>query len=1032
VALTGSQARALHRALVDAYRTAADLEMLTWYELDVRLADIDAGGGLGAAVFSLIRRLDSEGRWKELAVKARRMKPHNALLAAFVQQECPDSLESEPASGLGVTGAPVEGSRAIENTLNLSNAALDLRRPPPAPIRDESPVPDEIEPVIVSLRESTAFEGSSKQLTLQELRTEEQLRKHFVLIPGLADDLRASITAEKDVLLLGLPFCGKTTLLTYWSHEASRASSETMQPIYLKVMEGFTTAEVPRAVPRLRDVLRDKGLLRGKKVPVLVLDNIHRRERFELARELLLMPQRPWRVWAAARSAEFTALEQEDPPGPWRSASVVRRECSRLSNDAVELLLQHVFLPLLTSYNQSNQFDALSAAFRDVGAISIRCMARVWKSIDDGETRVEPDWKAIVGQAKWEDEDIIRSLWPQTRAGLDGLALTSLLVGPSQALLTKTLAAIEDYGDHVARATVDHLRSSLALVDDGDVEGRLAMPDDLRKEIGKPENRSARLEPEMWRVIEKILKDEGSSVTVSDVSDWKEIALAAGRTGPTDVALAAVERAVWQVPDNQGRSELLWNLAASFRNQPDPAWQESIACYTLCLPIRTEAEHGKERARVHYELAFSLHEQRPPEWQEAAGHYREADRLFKTHGGSMERALCQYHIGYCLSRQSPPDFAGAASAFRDALSLINELPGDEHAERLRVPTLTQLAASLHQQPAPRPEDWQEAIECARSALALLPADSRTVTLLQLAYLLRSQPTPDWIGAAKVYEEVLAGPNTDHDTKVDTLRQLAHIWARRPDPDWHESAGCFERALALVDASTDPVRRSVVLQEWAYCAYYDAQVDWDAGVAALREAAALAQKAGDLRLHVGALFRLGQMLACHPRPHLQEAIDAWRQALTAADGATAGDTDPVTPRVHLTLALDRAGLFEEADALAVEVERTYQLDGITKPDEVALWHRRHVLFALRRNNLAFVLAESEKLRGGPEHDRATLVSAIAHAASGHLDRVPAYLREVPSRPELAMTRVIAEAYFQRYPSPHAKAFFQLLEGAPQTA
>ena len=69
-ALAPAQRKALHDALLQAFPTTADLELMVSYQIDANLADIAEGNTLSQTVFALIRWAHSRGRVGDLIAGA--------------------------------------------------------------------------------------------------------------------------------------------------------------------------------------------------------------------------------------------------------------------------------------------------------------------------------------------------------------------------------------------------------------------------------------------------------------------------------------------------------------------------------------------------------------------------------------------------------------------------------------------------------------------------------------------------------------------------------------------------------------------------------------------------------------------------------------------------------------------------------------------------------------------------------------------------------------------------------------------------
>jgi len=161
---------------------------------------------------------------------------------------------------------------------------------------------------------------------LQELRTEQQIAYHFLPLPKFTKRLNSWLTADRDYLFLGLPFCGKTTLLTYIALETSKRQRDTLIPIYLKPREDLTIEETEAAVVRLTDTVKQKKLSLQKQRIVFILDNVHIPANLKIARLLMESP-RSWRLLAAARPRELAECLPKGSENPWNEEDCIRDVC---------------------------------------------------------------------------------------------------------------------------------------------------------------------------------------------------------------------------------------------------------------------------------------------------------------------------------------------------------------------------------------------------------------------------------------------------------------------------------------------------------------------------------------------------------------------------------------------------------------------------------------------------------------------------------------------------------------------------------
>jgi hypothetical protein len=87
--LSGPELEKLHRALVDAFPTDAELERLLRFSLNIDLPEIAGAGPTTDRVFQLLRWTEARGRTLELARAARSRNPENPMLAQTFQELWP-------------------------------------------------------------------------------------------------------------------------------------------------------------------------------------------------------------------------------------------------------------------------------------------------------------------------------------------------------------------------------------------------------------------------------------------------------------------------------------------------------------------------------------------------------------------------------------------------------------------------------------------------------------------------------------------------------------------------------------------------------------------------------------------------------------------------------------------------------------------------------------------------------------------------------------------------------------------------------
>jgi hypothetical protein len=94
--LTGAQKASLIDALLSGYTSDEQLAELLDLHLDVRLAEIAQDGTLREQVYTVVTWAEAQGRTKELALQAQKLRPRNAPLARFVAAHYPGEGTQPP------------------------------------------------------------------------------------------------------------------------------------------------------------------------------------------------------------------------------------------------------------------------------------------------------------------------------------------------------------------------------------------------------------------------------------------------------------------------------------------------------------------------------------------------------------------------------------------------------------------------------------------------------------------------------------------------------------------------------------------------------------------------------------------------------------------------------------------------------------------------------------------------------------------------------------------------------------------------
>ncbi|MGA1791258.1 MAG: metallophosphoesterase, partial [bacterium] len=335
----------------------------------------------------------------------------------------------------------------------------------PSRIRDLFLPKEDIDFEIIQAKTTDGIPLKEKEPSLQELRTETQIRKHFIPLPKITRHMDEWISNEKDVLFFGPPFCGKTSLLAYLSLEANRLYGDQMPIVRLKINKDLNTEDVEGAVARLLQQLDYIGIHKKEKRAVLVVDNIHEPRIFAITKELMRSP-RQWRVWGASRCADFQHIFYKDEENPWRKKGIIKNACDLLDDEDCDYFVDHVLSHLLVANGKEDQIKGVRAAIKSIGRVPIRFLCQVWGLINCLGPETDHDFIRLIGKLPIETDEIVRSILPQSIPGLRALAIAEFLKGPSWELLSYILSKVEGFGEDLAASTINQMKEYMALLDD--------------------------------------------------------------------------------------------------------------------------------------------------------------------------------------------------------------------------------------------------------------------------------------------------------------------------------------------------------------------------------------------------------------------------------------------------------------------------------------------------------------------------------------------------------------------------------------
>ena len=435
----------------------------------------------------------------------------------------------------------------------------------PTPFSEEFLVPWQV----IQAQLEDDLDPKRKRPAMQELRTEQQIRDHFLLLTKNERRLDGWLRKDRDLLFLGLPFCGKTTLLTFLSLRGASADLGLL-PITLHPRPDLAIEDAEEAISRLRLSFKQNRIFDQNRTLVLILDNVHRPEVFAVAQRLMAPPRR-WRVWATARSAEFADRLEGGVACPWNDRDLIRDACDLVGEDEAEEMVNRVLDPLLVEHNEKEQIEGVREALKAAGQVPIRFFIRVWKLIYERRGDIDSGYRILIQKEPRDVEDVIRSLWPQSRAGLDALAIAAFLKGPSWEILTDLLAQVEDYGNALAESTIRTMRTTLVLLDDPMQPTRVSMYDPIHDRVKKPGNLTPWLREQIWSGIQDFLSSGRDERGSSDdlYASWLQIAQVAGQQKKFDLRINCARCSLKYAPDSK-RHQAMYFLAYCLHSKPDP------------------------------------------------------------------------------------------------------------------------------------------------------------------------------------------------------------------------------------------------------------------------------------------------------------------------------------------------------------------------------------------------------------------------------------------------------------------------------
>jgi len=867
----------------------------------------------------------------------------------------------------------VQKSYEVMHHIDQIELHEDAHEGDPIRIRDLFLPKEDIDFHIVTQENAEEVPVEEKSPCFHELTTAEHIRRHFIPLPKILNRIDEWLSSKGDLLFTGAPFCGKTSLLTFLSMEAHKRYGSQVPIVRLKTRKDLSIDDVEGAVSRLLQRLEHAGIMGKGTQAIVVIDDVHEPGIFAICRELLRSP-RQWRVWAAARCAEYDSISSKDE-NPWDKREVVKNACDPVGEEDVRYFVDAVLRPVLVARGEEGRIDEIHEAIISIGRVPVRYLCQVWDLITDHAGKETERYASLIRREPTGAEEVVKSVLPRNVPGLKALVISDFLRGPSWELLRYVLAKVEQFGEDLAGTTIEAMRRTLALLDDPEDPDRVFMYAPLQEEIRTPGNLSASFQQEIWEGIQEFLEDwnhikeEGAPEHLC--AFWLSLSDCAQAYGQKEIAVRCAERALeyasgeqeikalfeialatnrltgkwcentinllWRAIEKSGQLEkvtldaayakaILGNL---FLNIVPPNIKKAVSflheAKSACEFLGADSDVG----RLNKTLALAKTNQGESEISEAIHHARQALGTYRKLKNTAKEIESLCLLAYCLRMQSNPDWAEAIICYREALKL-QDMP-EKQADRAR--TLYQLAFCLHTRPEPV---WTEALKVSCESVEILKERGNPRELLdhmvQYAWLCHHQPDPDWHEAFSNYRaalRLLTSPE-DHDDRALILYLMAYCLSHQPTPDWAESIAHYREALKYQETLGLDADHALTLCQCALCLHTQPSPDWTGAITLYREA---------LKLLTGPHQRIDRAQALHQLAHClhNQPEPDWAGAITCYQGVLELLTDPKHRKelseILYSLAYCLHSQPEPDWAVAITCyERSFDL--LTEPDEQA--------------------------------------------------------------------------------------------------
>ncbi len=849
---------------------------------------------------------------RELALHAQKTPSQSALIQAFQTELSPKeqllvkdlivrSIPEFAGGTVGIFNVRPAVNLATEHAVSELESGLQLR------------------PLVLS---SEALRLHQSAPTLEPFTSREQIERSYIVWPHVRAREQGWVS-DRDLLLLGLPFCGKTSLLTYLAEKAATIDSKLL-PVRVTLHE--RSRESIRAADAVVDIdrwVKQSDFGRERRL-VLIIDDIHRRELFPIAQRLM-QGSRSWVVWATARIGEYGDLLNSGESNPWTEDDTISDAAPLVGEHDAGEFFESIIRPLMERERREPvELESVKSAINSVKDRTARFLIHVWQEISNHIHDVGFDGPGIVNSVPSLADDVVQAIWPNDRIGIDALVVTDILERPPWDLLATVLVSGFGYEKELVANRLAQLERSLVLLrlDDPQYAGTATMYDPVRDHVRKPEQQSGNTESHVWEGVDSYLGENReqhlTSRSESIGNSWLQIAKLAYAAERYELATLCFDQAYRKLPQyssplallmmsysqtlrpgsgsedslktcrqavtesRQLNNEKLLASALGFlglllRSQPEPDWTAAIEAYREVLSLLPSPEQQEDRAAIMDELSYCLTSQPVPDWQAAVAVYRhEANRLAES-GQEPVRAIALANAARLQQQQPEPDWSGAIDAYHEAIDMVD----DKARPDLCAELMNSLAICHWEKPGP---DWGEAIRLLRGALQLVGADeyesTRLLILYNLGLYLSSQPEPDWTAAIDAYREVLPlleSPELKENRTV-VLDALVNCLTRQPESDWQAAVAVYRLESDRLTEPGQASARAIALANVAMLLQQQPEPSWVGAIEAYRQAIDLVDVETQPGVRAGLMNSLAICLREQPLPDWDEVLRLLRDAV----------------------------------------------------------------------------------------------------------------------------------------------------------